>query len=351
MTMTDETTTHRPLPTTTATTMSAFVQDEYGRDPDAVLRPAEVDRPTIGRTDVLVGVRAASIDQGTWHVMTGEPLLMRVAGFGVRRPRSLNPGRAFAGIVEAVGDEVDDLVPGDAVFGTADGTFAAYVAAPSGQVARMPANLSFEEASALPISGVTALQAVRDAGEVAPGRSVLVIGASGGVGTSAVQIAKAYGADVTAVVSTANLDQARALGADHVVDYTQEDVTDGATRYDVVLDVAGGRRLSRLRRTVEERGTLVLVGGEFTGRWAGGVGRIVGAKLLAPFARQRLRSLLSSENAADRDVHRGLVEAGPVKPVVEAVYPFERTIDALRDQFAGSARGKRVITVDTGRDA
>jgi NADPH:quinone reductase-like Zn-dependent oxidoreductase len=230
--------------------MKAIVQHRYGSAPEDVLRLQEMDRPTIGDDEVLVWVRAASVDRGTWHVMAGLPYPIRVAGFGLRRPKYLNPGRSLAGTVETVGTSVTGVKPGDEVFGIGNGSFAEYARARTGKLAPKPATLFFDQAAAVPISGLTALQAVRDHGRVRAGQQVLIIGASGGVGSFAVQIAKAFGAEVTGVCSTAKVDAVRALGADHVVDYTREDIAGGEHRYEVILDIGGNRRLSHLRRAL-----------------------------------------------------------------------------------------------------
>jgi len=326
-------------------TMTAIVQDRYGSAPEDVLHLGQVERPTINRGEVLVRVQAASVDRGTWHVMAGLPLAIRLAGFGVRRPRAANPGRNLAGTVEAVGAGVTDVAPGDQVFGTGDATFAEYAVARPDKLAAKPAGLSFEQAAAVPVSGLTALQAVRDRGRVEPGQSVLVIGASGGVGSFAVQIAKAAGAHVTGVASTAKLDVVRALGADVVVDHTRDDALDGARRYDVVLDTGGNARLSRLRRALAPRGRLVIVGGETDGRWLGGAGRQIRAQLLSPFVGQQLGTFVASENAADLTVLRELIESGAVTPAVDRCHPLSETAAAVRHLLDGRTRGKVVITV------
>ena len=333
--------------TTEGKTMQAIVQDEYGTEPEAVLRFAEVDRPTIGADEVLVRVAAASVDRGTVHIMTGLPYPMRVAGFGLRRPKSPNPGRSFAGTVASVGKNVTPgaFAPGDEVYGSGDGSFAEYVVAVPRKVARKPVNLSFEQAAAVPISALPALQAVRDHAHVQPGQRVLINGASGGVGTFAVQIAKAYGAEVTGVVSTAKMEATRALGADHVIDYTSEDFADGTQRYDVILDIAGNRKVSELRRALTADGTLVLVGGEFAGKWFGGLDRILGARLLSPFVRHKLRNFISSENAKDLVVLKELIESGAVTPVIDKTFPLSETPAAISYVDDGHARGKVVVTV------
>jgi NADPH:quinone reductase-like Zn-dependent oxidoreductase len=329
----------------TRQTMTAIVQDRYGSAPEEVLRLGQVDRPAIGNGEVLVRVSAASVDRGTWHVMAGLPLPIRLAGFGVRRPKATNPGRNLAGTVEAVGAGVTGMAPGDQVFGIGAATFAEYAVARPGTLAARPANLSFEQAAAVPVSGLTALQAVRDHGRVQPGQSVLVIGASGGVGSFAVQIAKAAGAEVTGVASTAKLDAVRALGADSVIDHTQDDALDGGRRYDVVLDTGGNAPLSRLRRALAVRGRLVIVGGETDGRWLGGSDRQIRAQLLSPFVGQQLGTFIASENAADLTALRELIESGAVTPAVDRCHPLSETAAAVRHLLDGRAVGKLVVTV------
>lgn len=328
-----------------ATTMQAIVQDRYGAAPEDVLRLAEIDRPTIGGDEVLVRVHAASVDRGTWHVMAGLPYPIRVAGFGLRRPKYSNPGRSLAGTVEAVGAEVTGFTPGDEVFGVCNGSFAEYARVRTEKLALKPVNLSFEQAAAVPISGLTALQAVRDHGQAQAGEKVLIVGASGGVGTFAVQIAKALGADVTGVCSTAKVDAVQALGADHIVDYTREDFADGRQRYDVVLDIGGNRRLSHLRRALTPRGRLVIVGGETDGRWLGGSDRQLRATLLSPFVSQQLGTFIASENAAGLVTLRELIQAGTVAPAIDRTYPLAEVAAAIRYLLDGHARGKVVITV------
>jgi NADPH:quinone reductase-like Zn-dependent oxidoreductase len=324
--------------------MSAIVQDTYGTVPHAVLRLAQVARPTIGDDQVLVRVAAASVDRGTWHVMTGLPYAIRFAGFGVRSPKASNPGRALAGTVEAVGKDVTEFNPGDEVYGTCDGSFAEYARAEMSKLAPKPANLSFEEAASAPISGSTAFQAVRKA-KVQPGQEVLIIGASGGVGTFAVQIAKAFGAEVTGVCSTAKVDLVRSLGADHVVDYTRDDFTAGDHRYDVILDIGGNRRLSHLRRALTARGTLLIVGGETGGRWLGGFDRSLRAVLLSLFVHQTLGMLTSSENSKDLNVLRDLIEDEQIKPAIDRTYLLSDTPNAIQYVSENRAQGKVVITV------
>jgi len=238
-----------PTPTPAGVeTMKAIVQDEYGSEPEAVLRLAKIARPTIGDDEVLVRVVAASVDRGTWHGMAGLPYPIRLAGFGLRRPKAFNPGRSVAGTVECVGKHVTGLEPGDEVYGTCNGSFAQYASARASRLAPKPANLSFEQAAAVPVSALTALQAVRDWAQVQAGQKVLIIGASGGVGTLAVQIAKAFGAEVTGVCSTAKMYLVRSIGADHVIDYTHEDFADGEHRYDAILDIGGNSATSATSR-------------------------------------------------------------------------------------------------------
>jgi NADPH:quinone reductase-like Zn-dependent oxidoreductase len=333
-----------PAPDTGRPTMKAVVQDRYGPAPEDLFRIAQIDRPTIGDGEALVRVHAASVDRGTWHIMAGLPYPLRFAGFGVRRPKYANPGRSLAGTVEDVGAGVAGFAPGDEVYGTCNGSFAEYAAAPADQLAPKPVNLTFEQAAAAPISAVTALQGLRDRGRVQPGHQVLIVGASGGVGTFAVQIAKAFGAEVTGVCSTSKMDLVRSLGADHVIDYTADDA-DGGPRYDVILDTGGHRSLRRLRRTLTPRGTLVIVGSETDGRWLGGFDRTIRAMLLSPFVSQNLAPLASSENAADLIVLTGLIESGQVTPVVDRTYPLEEAALAIRHMLDGRVRGKVVVDV------
>ncbi|MER5935388.1 NAD(P)-dependent alcohol dehydrogenase [Streptomyces sp. NPDC002054] len=321
--------------------MKAIVQDVYGSAD--VLRLAEVDRPAPGDDEVLVRVHAAGVDAGVWHLMTGLPRLLRLA-YGLRRPRRRIPGMDLAGRVEAVGRNVTRFRPGDEVYGIGRGTFAEYACAPERKLAPKPANLTFEQAAAVPASGLTALQALRDQGRVRSGQQALVIGAAGGVGTYTVQLARAFGAEVTGVCSTGKTELVRSIGADHVVDYTREDITDGTRRYDLILDIAGNRSLSRLRRILTPTGTLVLVGGD-GGPWLGGTDRLLRAQLLSVVVRQRLRVLVSAERHEDLLVLTGLIEAGRVTPVVDRTYPLAEAPDAIRRLAARQARGKVVVTV------
>lgn len=326
-------------------TMQAIVQDRYGTEPEEVLRLARVERPTIGDDEVLVRVDAAGVDRGTWHLMAGLPYPVRLAGYGLRAPKTPVPGLDLAGSVEAVGREVTEFEPGDEVFGIGNGSFAEYVGAPAAKLASRPAKLSAEQAAAVPVSGLTALQAVRDQAGVQAGDEVLILGASGGVGTYAVQIAKAHGAVVTGVCRTSKVDLVRALGADHVVDYTREDALAGDRRHDAIIDIGGNSPLSRLRRTLTPSGTLVIVGGETDGRWLGGTDRQLRALLLSPFVSQKLGTFVSSENAEDLRVLTELVESGAVAPAIDRTYPLSEAPAAIRHLTGGRARGKVVLTV------
>jgi NADPH:quinone reductase-like Zn-dependent oxidoreductase len=342
-----------PLPALTAqppatagrTTMRAVLQDRYGSEPADVLRVTEIDKPTIATDQVLVRVHAASVDRGTWHIMAGLPYPIRLAGFGLRHPRYANPGRNLAGTVEVVGAHVTTFAPGDAVFGMATSTLAEYAVAEPGKLAPKPANVSFDQAAAVPVSGVTALQAVRDHGRIQAGDKVLIIGASGGVGSFAVQIAKGIGAEVTGVARTAKLDMVRSLGADHVLDHTREDFADGGPRFDVILDIGGNSGLAKLRRALTPRGRLVIVGGETDGRLLGGSGRQIRAMLLTRFVSQTLGTFIATENAADLTALTELIEAGTVVPAIDRTYPLAETAAAVRHLLDGQARGKFVVSV------
>jgi NADPH:quinone reductase-like Zn-dependent oxidoreductase len=323
--------------------MRAIVQDAYGSAD--VLRLAEIDTPDIAPDEVLVQVHAAGMDRGTWHFMTGQPYLMRVMGFGFRRPKNRVAGLDVAGTVVAVGAEVTRFRAGDEVFGIARGSFAEYAAAREDKLAHKPANLSFEQAAVVPISGSTALQGLHDVGRVQAGQKVLVIGASGGVGTYAVQLAKAFGAHVTGVCSTAKVDLVRSIGADDVIDYTRQDFADGSQRYDLILDVGGNSRLSRLRRALTPTGTLVIVGGEEGGKLTGGFGRSLRAPLLSLFVGQRLTMLASKEHRSYLEALRPLIEAGRVTPAVDMTYPLAEVPAAMRHLEAGHVRGKIAITI------
>ena len=327
---------------TTGRMMRAIVQDSYGSAD--VLQSARIDRPDIADHEVLLQVHAAGVDRGTWHLMTGTPYLMRVIGFGFRRPKNRVPGVDVAGTVVAVGSAVTRFAVGDEVFGMSRGSFAEYAAAREDKLAHKPANASFEQAAVVGISGGTALQALT-AGQVRAGQRVLIIGASGGVGSFAVQLAKAFGAEVTGVCGTNKLDLVTGLGADHVVDYTREDFADGSHYYDLIIDIAGNSPLSRLRRALTPTGTAVIVGGESKGNITGGIGRQLRAMLLTPFIGQRLTGLASKERAADSEVLAEHVAAGTVIPSIDRTYPLDQVPAAMRHLEAGNVKGKIAITI------
>jgi NADPH:quinone reductase-like Zn-dependent oxidoreductase len=294
---------------------------------------------------VLLRVHAAGLDPGVWHLVTGLPYPVRLAGYGLRRPKNLVPGRDVAGRVEAVGPGVTRFKAGDEVFGTCEGSLAEYARAHQDRLAAKPPGLSFEAAAAVPTSAFAALQALRDRAGVRPGQDVLIIGAGGGVGTYAVQLATAMGARVTAVCGPDKGDLARSLGAGHVIDYTREDFTRGPRRYDVIVDAAGNRPLSHLRRVLTPRGTLVIVGGEGAkGRWLQGTQRQLAVLLLAPFARRRLRNLLSADRQEDLVHLTALLRSGKITPVVGRTYPLSELPEAIRHLSGGHAHGKTVIT-------
>ena len=323
--------------------MRAILQDAYGST--EVLRFAEVDRPEIAAHEVLISVAAAGMDRGTWHSMAGKPYLMRIMGFGFRGPKNRVPGLDVAGTVVTVGSEVTRFEPGDEVFGMSRGSFAEYAAAREDKLAHKPASLTFEQAAVVPISGGTALQALRDSGRIEAGQKVLIIGASGGVGTYAVQLAKAFGAEVTGVCSTGKVDLVRSIGADYVIDYTKDDYLDGANRYDLILDIGGNNSLSRLRRALTPKGTLVIVGGEEGGNVTGGFGRQIRALVLSLFVGQRLTMLASKERHTDMEALSPLLENGQVTPVIDRTYTLADVPDAMAHLEAGHARGKIAITI------
>jgi len=323
--------------------MKAITQEEYGT-PGDVLRLQEIEKPTIGEDDVLVRVQATGIHIGDWLVTSGVPYLIRLMGYGLRKPKTKVPGTEFAGFVEAVGRNVKQFQTGDEVFGFGTGGFAEYASVSQDALVIKPANVTFEQAAAVPVSGFTALQALRDQAKVQPGQKVLVIGASGGVGTYAVQIAKAFGAEVTGVCSTRNIDLVRSIGADHVVDYTNEGITESAQRYDVILDMAGNRSLSELRGALTQEGTLVIVGGT-GGRFLMGFGRTLRGVALSPFVSQNLRQFMSSTSKDDLVVLKELIEDEKVTPVVDQTFPLEDTAEALSYVGQRHTQGKTVVTV------
>ncbi len=324
--------------------MKAIVQDVYG--PAEVLELRDVDKPVAGDDDVLVRVRAAGVDPSVWHLMTGLPYPVRIMGFGLRRPKLRIRGWDVAGTVESVGRNVTRFRPGDEVFGTCEGSFAEYACTGEDRLAAKPPNAGFEQVAAVPISAYTALYSLREQGRVQPGQKVLVIGAGGGVGTYAVQLAKVFGAEVTGVCGTDKVELVRSIGADHVIDYTREDFTAGGPRYDLVLDTAGNRPLSHLRRALTARGTLVIVGGEGGGRWFGGMHRTLAALALSPFVGHTLRAPFVKEPTRDvLEPLAGYIEAGQVTPVIDRTYPLAEAADAVRHWGKGHTRGKLVLTI------
>lgn len=326
---------------TGAATMRAVTQDRYGSS--EVLRLAHVPVPVAGDDQVLIRVHAAGLDRGTEHLMTGTPYAVRLA-CGIRRPRNPVPGRDVAGTVVTTGSGVTRFAPGDEVYGVAPGSFAEYAVTGEDKLAKKPADLSFAEASVLPISAGTALRALTDAGRVEPGQAVLVTGASGGVGGYAVQLAVGLGAEVTGVCSRAKLDHVTALGAHHVLDYDDDDWADGTRHYDLILDVAGNPSVRRVRRALTPHGTAVFVGGEDGGKITGMSRQLRGA-LVSPFVGQRLVLLLARERAADYERISHLVEAGVLTPALDRCYPLERAADAMRQLEDGAIRGKVAITM------
>ncbi len=318
--------------------MQAIVQDRYGSQ--EVLRLGDIDRPQIAADEVLVKVHAASIHIGDWLVMRGMPFLLRVTG-GLTKPRNPVPGTDVAGTVEAVGADVTRLRPGDEVFGWSAGAFAEYVRGSDDHFVLKPANLTFEQAAAVGVSATTALQLLRDQGRIRPGQKVLINGASGGVGTFAVQIAKAFGAEVTGVCSTGNVDLIRSIGADHVIDYTKEDFTAGDERYDFILDNVGNHSLQDLRRVLTPKGVLQPNGGGHSAAmWP-----VIQAFASSMFVRQQLRPSVKFQNRDDLVALKDLVEAGKVTPVLDGTYPLERTPDAIGHVAEGHARGTVVISM------
>ncbi len=320
--------------------MRAIVYDAYG-SPD-VLEPRDLDKPSLTDDGVLVRVQAAAVNPVDWHMLTGIPYIARL-GAGVRRPKSNVLGVDFAGAVEAVGRDVEQLKPGDEVFGARMGAFADYVCVREAVVSK-PSNLSFEQAAAVPVAAITALQGLRDHGQLEFGQRVLVNGASGGVGTFAVQIAKSFGAEVTGICSTGNVDLVRSIGADHVIDYTREDFTRSDGGYDLMLDIAGNRSWSECKRILKPQATLVIVGGPKTNRLVGPMGHILRVRVSAVRSGRKVTFFLAKTNRADLQILRDLLEAGRVTPVIDRRYPLSELPDALRYLGQGHARAKVVIT-------
>jgi NADPH:quinone reductase-like Zn-dependent oxidoreductase len=328
-------------PTQPEGTMRGILQDAYGSAD--VFRLARIRIPEAADKQVLVRVHAAGLDRGTWHLMAGQPYVLRLA-LGLRKPKNPVPGLDLAGTVVAVGSAVTRFSPGEEVFGTGHGSFAEYTVAPEDQLALKPANLSFEQAAVVPVSGLTALQALTDVGRLQTGQRVLIIGASGGVGSYAVQLAKALGAEVTGVSSPAKLDLVRSLGADHVIDYTREDFADDEHRYDLILDIGGNPTLSRLRRALTHTGTAVIVGGEQGGRLTG-LGRQLRAVALSLFIRQRLTFFVSKERGSDLERLTEFIEASQLTPSIDQIFSLDQVPEAMRHFVAGKVRGKVAITV------
>jgi NADPH:quinone reductase-like Zn-dependent oxidoreductase len=322
--------------------MKAIVQDAYGSA--EVLDLRDIDTPEIGDGEVLIRVRAAGVNPADWAIMSGLPFIARPI-YGLRRPRNRIRGTDVAGHVEGVGAGVTRFRSGDEVFGWSKGAFADYAAGSEDMLALKPANLTFEQAAAVPMAGLVALQALRDHGSVKAGQKVLINGASGGVGTFAVQIAKSFGADVTGVCSTENAELVRSIGADRVIDYTREDFTHGGQQYDVILDNVGNRSLSDLRRALTSTGTLVPNGGQFENRWLAGGGRVVKARVLTRFVSQSLRPFLVRPTHADLAVLAQLIEAGAVTPVIDRAYALGTTAEALDRVGGGHVRGKLAVSV------
>jgi NADPH:quinone reductase-like Zn-dependent oxidoreductase len=327
---------------TAGSTMQAIVQDAYGSAD--VLRLARISPPEIAGNDVLLRVHAAGLDRGAWHLMTGRPYLLRLV-FGIGKPKNPVGGREVAGTVVAVGPAVTRYSAGDEVYGIGRGAFAEYAAAAEDKLARKPANVTFEQAAVVPVSGLTALQALTDVGRVKRGDRVLIIGASGGVGSHAVQLAKALGAEVTGVCSTAKLGLVRSLGADHVIDYTTGKIADAAQRYDLILDIGGNPAPSRLRRALTPTGTAVMVGGEEGGSLTGGMSRQLRARVLSLVVRQRLTGVICKERSADLERLTGFIQAGQLTPSLDRAYPLEQVPQAMRHLAAGQARGKVAVTI------
>ncbi|WP_458116001.1 NAD(P)-dependent alcohol dehydrogenase [Arthrobacter sp. D2-10] len=324
------------------TTMRAVVQDIYGAA--EVLRPDRTPIPAPGPKAVLIQVRAAGVDRGVWHMITGTPYLGRLA-FGLRKPRNRVPGMDLAGTVVSVGSAVTRFSLGDEVYGSGRGSFAAFAVATEDKLALKPSSLNFEQAASVPVSAVTALQGLRDSGRIKQGDRVLITGASGGVGSYAVQLAKAFGAEVTGMCSASKLEFVRSLGADHVIDYAAEDLADGTGSYDLILDIAGNPSIAHLRRALTPQGTAVITGGEEGGRLTGGIGRQLGALVVSRFLSQRLTMFLGMVRATDLEQLTGLIEAGRVTPALERSFALDEAADAIRYLESGKVRGKIVIAL------
>ncbi len=326
--------------------MKAIVYCDYGL---TNLKLEDIEKPTPNDDQILVKVRAASVNPYDWHFIEGTPKIVRLLGVGLRKPKDTRVGVDFAGTVEAVGKRVTQFKPGDDVFGGRGGAFAEYVCRRAeGAVALKPASIPFEQAASVNIAGITALQAIRDKGKVQPGQKVLINGASGGVGTFAVQIAKSFGADVTGVCSTRNVDLVRSLGADHVIDYTKEDFAKGAERYDVILDNVPNHSLSECRHILNPKGKYVMIGGggPNDSRWIGPFGRVIHALLVSPFISQEMGMMMADANQKDLTVLADMMQSGKVKPVIDRTYKLSEVPQAIRYLEEGHARGKVIISVE-----
>jgi NADPH:quinone reductase-like Zn-dependent oxidoreductase len=324
--------------------MKAIAYEQFG-SPD-VLQLREVGKPDVGRDDVLVRVRAASPNPYDWHYVRGIPYIARLTAAGLLRPKNKFLGSDMAGEVETVGNAVTRFRPGDEVFGfVGSGGFAEYVSAHEKLLALKPTNLSYEKAATVPLAALTALQGLRDAGKIRSGQKVLIVGASGGVGTFAVQIAKYFGADVTGVCSTRNVEMVRSIGADHVIDYSREDVLNSGQKYDLIFQLAGTTSPGGFRRVLTPRGTLILSSGDSKGRIIGPVSRLIKAALLSPFISQAIPFFLMKPSSSDLEFLKDLIEAGHVTPVIDRTYPLSESADAIRYLETGHARGKVVIAV------
>jgi NADPH:quinone reductase-like Zn-dependent oxidoreductase len=324
--------------------MKAIVQKTYG-EPEAVLGLQDVAKPVVKDGEVLVRVHAASVHVGDWMLVTGLPVIARPA-YGLPKPKSAIPGTDLAGTVESIGSGVTQLRPGDEVFGWCTGAFAEYVCAAEDHFVRKPANLTFEQAAAIGVSASTALQLIRDQGKVQPGQKVLINGASGGVGTFAVQIAKAFGAEVTGVCSSKNLEMVGSIGADHVIDYNRDDFTRSSQRYDFILDNVANHSLSDTRRALAPTGKLQSNNGTSGGRWFGTLGTVIKSAVVSRFSRRQLGPAIKFQNRADLLVLQGLIESGKVTPVIDGTYPLSATPQAIGHVGDGHARGTVVITVN-----
>jgi NADPH:quinone reductase-like Zn-dependent oxidoreductase len=330
------------IPVTVETSMRAVVRDAYGSVD--VLRLARIPRPEVAEDEVLLKVQAAGLDRGTWHLMTGLPYLGRLA-FGLRRPRNPVLGLDVAGTVISVGSAVTRFSSGDQVFGFGKGSFAEYAVAPQDKLARKPVNITFEQAAVVPVSAATALQGLCDVGRIEKGQRVLIIGASGGVGSYAVQLAKAFGAQVTGVCSPSKVELVRSLGADQVVDYTIEDFAEATHHYDLIVDIGGNPPLARVRRALTPTGTAVIIGGEHGGSWTGGIHRQLGALAMSPFVRQRLTNFIAKQRASDLERLADLIEVGEVRPSIDRTFTLEQVPEAMGYLEAGKVRGKVAITI------